>query len=367
MAETPTSVLSAAGLGRACRGGGRGEGGQRQGGEQQRERQRRAGDGAALDDGGDALLHAALAKGRAQRQGTRAHLLQPQEGAGVGAAALAGGGAQGLFVAGELEIAVGERQHHPDERIEPVQAGSDGQRRLEERVEAAHVGQFVAEHAIERLAVGEVKARGQEDDGTQQAVGQRRVDGGAEAQAQPPAQGMTGEPLAGKTVLARRGGAEAAQAARVEGNKEDEQQRRHRAVDDGPDGRRGAFGACRGGLRGCLRRGRGARRSGLCGGRGGLRRGGGRGDDGGERLPSPALHSREQAQRRRGKNGQQQAHKRQHPQRAQQPTGQALGKQRPQNGDDEDQRAAGKAHGEKRGHVPFPLFAFFCLYTTIVV
>src|SRR5699024_7545187 len=100
--------------GRACRGGGRGEGGQRQGGEQQRDGQRRAGDGAALDDGGNALLHAALAKGAAQRQGTGAHLLQPQKGAGVGAAALAGGGAQGLFVAGKFEIAVGERQHHPD-------------------------------------------------------------------------------------------------------------------------------------------------------------------------------------------------------------------------------------------------------------
>ena len=189
---------------------------------------------------------------------------------------------------------------------------------------------------------------------------------------------MTGEPLAGKTVLAGRGGAEAAQAARVEGNKEDEQQRRHRAVDDGPDGRRGAFGIRRGdGLRGRLRQGRGPRGGGGGLGRGslqgwrdgrdnGLRRGGGRGGDGGERLSSPALHGREQAQRRRGKDGQQQAQKRYCPQRAQQPSGQALGKQGPQNGDDEDQRAAGYAHGEKRGHAPSP-FAFFCQYTTIVV
>ena len=257
-----------------------------------------------------------------------------------------------------------------------MQAGGDGQRRLEQRVEAAHVSQFVAEHAIERLPVGEVEARGQEDDGTQQAVGQRRVDGGAEAQAQWAAQRVAGEPLAGKTVLAGRGGAEAAQAARVEGNKEDEQQCRHRTVDDGPDGRRGAFGIRRGdGLRGRgrLRHGRGPRRGGdglgrgslrggLCGGSGGLRRG----DDGGEHLPSPALHGREQAQRRRGKDGQQQAQERYCPQRAQQPPGQALGKQGPQNGDDEDQRAAGYAHGEKRGHAPSP-FAFFCLYTTIVV
>ena len=161
---------------------------------------------------------------------------------------------------------------------------------------------------------------------------------------------MTGEPLAGKTVLAGRGGAEAAQAARVEGNKEDEQQRCHRAVDDGPDGRRGAFDAYRGGGlrgRGRLRHGRGPRhsggggggrgslRGGLCGGSGGLRRGGGRGDGGGESLPSPALHGWEQAQRRRGKDGQQQAQKRRRPEGAQQPPGQALGKQGPQNGDDE--------------------------------
>ena len=125
--------------------------------------------GRRLDDGGDALLHAALAKGRAQRQGTRAHLLQPQEGAGVGAAALAGGGAQGLFVAGELEIAVGERQHHPDERIEPVQAGSDGQRRLEERVEARTWASSWRSTQSSALAVKEVEARGQEDDGAQKA------------------------------------------------------------------------------------------------------------------------------------------------------------------------------------------------------
>ena len=54
------------------------------------------------------------------------------------------------FIAGQLQIPVGQHVHHPDQRVEPVRTGRSGQQELEEHVEPANMDKFMLQHVGKR-------------------------------------------------------------------------------------------------------------------------------------------------------------------------------------------------------------------------
>ena len=294
-----------------------------------------------------ALRLKALVSGR-----IRARFLHAQKRGGIGAAFFLSAAAQHARVAAEFDIAVGEDRHGPHEGVEPVQADSHGDEQLPDGVEMADVGKFMVQRAQKRLCVGLADALGQEDDRAQNAVGHRGIDARTQAHFQRAAQGVLLQPRADEGTLQGPGAAKVAQAARVGKAQKQRQQQGDGQPDAREQRRQGRLG--RGGGRGARGRGRlradGGRR---------LRRGG---RDRGFRprslralphhLDCRLLYdrrAREHAQGRGGKDRQQQAQKREHPQPEKQRLGQAVQQQRPQHDDDQYETASREAHFQKRG------------------
>ena len=90
-------------------------------------------------------------------------------------------------VAQQLHVPVGEEEHDPHQRIEPVHADAGGQQQLSRRVQRPDVLQLVQQHMIKRIA-RTVHAPGEQDHGAQDAVGERRANAAAHPHADRPAQ-----------------------------------------------------------------------------------------------------------------------------------------------------------------------------------
>ena len=78
------------------------------------------------------------------------------------------------FVAGQLQIPIGQRVHHPYHGIEPVGTHGGDQQELGQRVEALDMDKFVLQNIFQRCFVLPVRSLRHQYDRAQHAEGERR-------------------------------------------------------------------------------------------------------------------------------------------------------------------------------------------------
>ena len=197
-----------------------------------------------MHDCHDSFFGSGLAKAAVERSKAGFGLFHSNEGARVLGARAGAEAAHHALVARELQVAVGEHVHGPDQRVEPVHAHARHEHELGQGIEAPHVHQLVGQHVAHLALARPVGIARHQDHRTQHTVGERRRDEVGPAQAQRPAQlpAVLCKPRLGAGVVHRQRRRKVAAAPQVDRRKAGSAQHRPHRPDHGQGGGEGLKG-----------------------------------------------------------------------------------------------------------------------------